>query len=80
MQRAGAHYFTGTPTELIILRGDTDAGRNLEMCIPSDMAITLLTDGAKAYAKCRHVGHALWHVKEGKMTDADFENCSSCNF
>lgn len=77
-QRAYAHYFTGTPTEMILISGDTDAGRNIEMAITTEMALKLMVDGGKAYAKCKHVGHAIWHVKEGKMSDADFENCSSC--
>lgn len=77
-QSVHATYFTGTPTGMILISGETTSGRYVEMAISSEMAKRLLVDGGRAYSKCQHVGHALWHVKENKMTDADFENCSTC--
>jgi hypothetical protein len=75
--RAHANYYEGTPSEMIIVSGETDSKRTVEIAIPSEMAITLLTKGAEAYRHCRHVGHALWHVKNN---NTDFDNCSTCKY
>lgn len=77
-QRAYATYFTGTLTEMIVISGETESGRDLEIAVGTEMAKKLLIDGGRAYSKCHHVGHAIWHVKNGKMSDEDFDNCSSC--
>ena len=72
--RADATYYEGTPTELIIFSGKTESGREVEMIVPMDMAIKILTEAAAAYKVCGHVGHAIWHAKENRSTDG----CSSC--
>ena len=74
-QRAYANYYTGTPTEYLIIKGKTEAGKEIEMCVGDTMAVEIMTKGAEAYKHCGHVGHALWHVKN---KNTDFENCSSC--
>jgi hypothetical protein len=74
--KATAHYYTGTPTEMIVLKGETDKGREVEMRIPHRMAVEILTKFAEAYKQTGHVGHAGWHVKNA---NTDFEHCWSCN-
>lgn len=75
MQSAYATYTTGTPTELMIFRGKTHNGREIEMVVGEEMAKEILTVAAQAYAVCGHIGHAMWHAKNNNI---DFENCSSC--
>jgi len=75
-QRAYANYCKGYPTEIIIFSGKTEAGRDLEVVVPTKMAVKILTIAAQAYAICGHVGHAMWHAEND---NADFENCSSCH-
>lgn len=74
--KATARYYTGTPTEMIILKGTTDKGREVEMAIPHRMAVEILTKYAEAYQQAGHVGHAGWHVKN---SNTNFAGCSSCH-
>ena len=72
-QRADATYYKGTPTEMIVVSGKTEAGRYIEMCILPQMAIEIISS-AKYYKVCQHVGHALWHAKN---PEAEFP-CEAC--
>lgn len=76
-----AHYFNGTPTELLIIDGrnitkDGQPGNiSVEMMIPTTMAVQIMEAG-RYYQYCQHVGHAIWHVKNPDAKWGD--DCSSC--